>query len=126
MLVGLLAVLLSSYGVFLGLFVFSLFVMVDSFAVMMCRRFVMPGRGMVRFACGMFHGHDLRRFKGSNREEVFTARPPENVKSTPTSPQKPRVSPFIGECFILCRASKCTRFCLRAVTNPCVPMSPAF
>src|SRR5579862_9693052 len=63
MLVGVLAVLVRRHSVLLGLFVFSLFVMMDSFAVMMCRRFVMPGGGMVVFACGMFHGNDLRPFK---------------------------------------------------------------
>jgi hypothetical protein len=63
MLVGLLAVVVSSYSVLLGLFVFALFVMMDSLTVMVCRRLVVPRRTMVRFACGMFHCHDLRPFK---------------------------------------------------------------
>jgi hypothetical protein len=56
MLVGVLAVLMRRHSVLFGLFVFSLFVMMDSFAVMMRRRFVMSGRRMVVFACGVFHG----------------------------------------------------------------------
>jgi hypothetical protein len=49
-------------------FVFSLFVMMNSFAVVVCRRLVMPGCIVVVLAGSMFHQHWMRPFdkKGAN------------------------------------------------------------
>jgi hypothetical protein len=59
----LLTVFLSGSTMLLCLFVFSLFVMMHRFAVVMCRRLVMPGCIVVGLTCGMFHGHGNRPFK---------------------------------------------------------------
>lgn len=58
----LLTVFMSFNSMLLCLFVFSPFVMVNSFAVVMCRCFVMPGCFVVVLAGGMFHGHWMRPF----------------------------------------------------------------
>jgi hypothetical protein len=64
MLVGLLGVLVGSlamrvrrHRVFFGLFVLSLFVMMDCLTVMVRRCLVMSGSSVMVFACGVFHGH---------------------------------------------------------------------
>jgi len=44
-------------------FVFSLFVVMNRFAVVMCGRLVMPGCIVVVLTCGMFHGHESCPFK---------------------------------------------------------------
>jgi hypothetical protein len=44
-------------------FVFSLFVMMDSFAVVVGSRFVMPGCVVMVLAGGVFDGHVMRPFK---------------------------------------------------------------
>jgi hypothetical protein len=62
MLVGLLAVLVSRHSVLFGLFVFSLFVMVDGLSVMMGRRFVMPSRVVMVLARRMFQRHGSAPF----------------------------------------------------------------
>jgi hypothetical protein len=53
----LLTVFMSRNSVLLSFFVFSLFVMMNSFTVVMCRCFVMPGCIVVVLTGGMFHGH---------------------------------------------------------------------
>lgn len=58
----LLTVFMSFNSMLLGLFVFSPFVMVNSFAVVMCRCLVMPSCVVVVLAGGMFHGHWMRPF----------------------------------------------------------------
>jgi hypothetical protein len=77
----LLTVFLSGSTVLLCFFVFSLFVMVHCFAVVMCRRLVMPGCIVVGLTCGMFHGHESRPFKKSaiDRRSSLSGRPPENA-----------------------------------------------
>jgi hypothetical protein len=64
----LLTVFVSGNGVFLCFFVFSFFVMMNCFAVVVCRSLVMPGRMVVVLAGGMFHGHGACPFdkKGAN------------------------------------------------------------
>jgi hypothetical protein len=57
MLVGNLAVPLRRHGVLLGLFVLSLFVVLNSLTVMVRRCFVMSGSRVMVFACRVFHWH---------------------------------------------------------------------
>jgi hypothetical protein len=71
MLVGKLAVLVSCDRMLLGLFVLSRFVVMDSFAVVVCRRLVMSGCSMVVFAGSMFHRHGSGPFNGANRRRFL-------------------------------------------------------
>ena len=57
MFVCLLTVFMSCNSMLLSFFVLSHFVMMTSFAVVMCRRLVMPGCIVVVLTGGMFHGH---------------------------------------------------------------------
>jgi len=61
-LMGFLTVFISCYGMLFCLFVFSLFVMMNSFTVVMCRSLVMPGCMVVVLAGRMFHGHGVCPF----------------------------------------------------------------
>ena len=45
------------------LLMFSFFVVMNSFAVVVCRRLVVPGCFVVVLAGGMFHGHEMRPFE---------------------------------------------------------------
>ena len=63
MLLCLLTVVLSRSTMLLCFFVFTLFVMMNRFAVVMCGRFVMPGCIVVVLTSGMFHGHESCPFK---------------------------------------------------------------
>jgi hypothetical protein len=56
-LVGRLAMRVRRHRVFLGLFVLSLFVMMNGLTVMVRRCLVMPGSRVVVLAGGVFHGH---------------------------------------------------------------------
>jgi hypothetical protein len=67
----LLTVLLSRGTVLLCFFVFSLFVMMHRFAVVMGRRLVMPGGIVVGLTCGMFHGHESCPFKKRQRQVIL-------------------------------------------------------
>jgi hypothetical protein len=67
----LLTVLLSRGTVFLCFFVFSLFVMMHRFAVVMGCRLVMPGGIVVGLTCGMFHGHESCPFKKHQRQAIL-------------------------------------------------------
>ena len=58
----LLTVFMSCNRMLLCFFVFSFFVMMNSFAVVVCRSLVMPGCIVVVLAGGMFHGHGMRPF----------------------------------------------------------------
>ena len=63
MLMGSLTVFLSCNSMLLCLLVFSLFVVMNSFAVVMCRRFMVPCCFVVVLAGGVFHGHEVHPFK---------------------------------------------------------------
>jgi hypothetical protein len=56
-LVGRLAMRVRRHRVFLGLFVLSLFVMMNGLTVMVRRCLVMSGSRVVVLAGGVFHGH---------------------------------------------------------------------
>jgi hypothetical protein len=58
-----LTMFVSGHSMLLCFFVFSLFVMMDGFAVVMCRCLVVSGCLVVVLACGVFHGHCMRPFK---------------------------------------------------------------
>jgi hypothetical protein len=87
----LLTVLLSRGTVLLCFFVFSLFVMMHRFAVVMGRRLVMPGGIVVGLTCGMFHGHESCPFKKRQRQVISPSGRPsekrnENLFSGPHHP----------------------------------------
>lgn len=77
----LLTVFVSGSTMLFCFFVFSLLVMMNRFAVVMCRRLVMPGCIVVGLTCGMFHGHESRPFKKrtNDRRSSHSGRPPENT-----------------------------------------------
>ena len=58
-LVGSFTMLMCRHSVFLGLFVFSLLMMMNSLAVMVRRGLVMAGCRVVMFAGGMFRWHGV-------------------------------------------------------------------
>ena len=58
-----LTVFVSGNRMLLGFFVLSHFVMMDSFAVVMCGSLVMPGCIVMVLAGGVFDGHVMRPFK---------------------------------------------------------------
>ena len=68
---GLLTVFLSGSTVLLCLFVFSLFVMMHGFAVVMGRRLVMTGCIVVGLTCGMFHGHNSCPFEKARYRQAI-------------------------------------------------------
>jgi hypothetical protein len=69
----LLTVFMSRNSMLLSFFVFSLFVMMNSFTVVVCRRLVMPGCIVMVLAGSMFHGHWMCPFEniGANDRRSF-------------------------------------------------------
>jgi len=58
-----LTVLLTCNRMLFCFFVFSLFVMMNSFTVVMCRRLVVPGSFVAVLAGGIFEWHEMRPFE---------------------------------------------------------------